>query len=475
MPELVDARNLLLAIRETGYRSFAHTLAELIDNSVQANASEVSIEITGVNGGRIVVLDNGDGMTADVLRFALQLGGSTRFNDRSGMGRFGMGLPTSSLSIARRVDVFSWQSKGFVQHVFLDIDGLQQMKRARLGEPSIITRQEFLPSTQHGTAVVLARCDRSDKLDDPSILEQTRLELSRIFRYMLDRTLELRLNGIVVNPFDPLFLSDSELGTTAAQYGPTLEYHLPTGGGDATIKVRFAELPVGVWREKSNSDKQRLGISRGAGVSVVRAEREIAYGWYFLGTKRRENYDDWWRCEIRFDPALDEYFGVNHTKQQISPRPDLDKLLTPDLENIARVLNARVRQAFVRTAKQPVSAPARTASTNDRYLPSLATVEVPSSRGLGYRIQVDAKMEENTFYRVELVGSEVVVHLNGNHPMSPLYLEAKQRDGHQFRLSEFLILAAARAELSASNNRSRWWFRRFRSGWSDALAAFLGN
>ncbi|MGI8447952.1 MAG: hypothetical protein ACR2MP_12395 [Streptosporangiaceae bacterium] len=40
-------------------------------------------------------------------------------------------------------------------------------------------------------------------------------------------------------------------------------------------------------------------------VSVVRSGREIDQGWFFMGTKRRENHDDWWRCEVRFDPVLD--------------------------------------------------------------------------------------------------------------------------------------------------------------------------
>jgi hypothetical protein len=44
------------------------------------------------------VLDNGCGMDPTTLRQALRFGGSSRFNDRSGLGRFGIGLPNSSLS-----------------------------------------------------------------------------------------------------------------------------------------------------------------------------------------------------------------------------------------------------------------------------------------------------------------------------------------------------------------------------------------
>ena len=64
------------------------------------------------------------------------------------------------------------------------------------------------------------------------------------------------------------------------------------------VRVRFSELPVAQWSRLSNEEKRARGITKCAGVSVVRAGREVDYGWFFLGEKRRENYDDWWRCEI---------------------------------------------------------------------------------------------------------------------------------------------------------------------------------
>lgn len=107
MTEVVNVKNFLFSIRETGYRSFAHTLSELIDNSLQAGATIVSIKIDFAKAGQISVTDNGSGMAQEALRTALQFGGSSRFGDRSGAGRFGMGLPTSSITLARRVDVYT--------------------------------------------------------------------------------------------------------------------------------------------------------------------------------------------------------------------------------------------------------------------------------------------------------------------------------------------------------------------------------
>src|SRR5207247_6741462 len=101
-------------------------------------------------------------------------------------------------------------------------------------------------------------------------------------------------------------------------------------------------------RKFSNDEKGLLMLSKWGGVSILRAGREIDYGWFFMGNKRKENYDDWWRCEIAFDPHLDELFGVTHAKQEIHPTETLKAILSPDIERLAHALNGRVRQRYLR-------------------------------------------------------------------------------------------------------------------------------
>ncbi len=110
------------------------------------------------------------------------------------------------------------------------------------------------------------------------------------------------------------------------------------------VEILFTELPVAEWHELSNEEKRSRGVANGAGVSIVRGKREVDFGWFFMGAKRRENYDDWWRCELRFDPDLDDAFGITHTKQQIRPKDYLSEALQPILEDTAKALNSRVRQ-----------------------------------------------------------------------------------------------------------------------------------
>ncbi|MGA0175076.1 MAG: ATP-binding protein, partial [Phycisphaerales bacterium] len=101
---LVRPDQFIQAVRDNGYRSTASALAELVDNSIEAGATRVQIALFAVERehsgpGRpamprvveIVVADNGAGMPPEVLRSSLQFAGSTRFGQRDGLGRFGMG------------------------------------------------------------------------------------------------------------------------------------------------------------------------------------------------------------------------------------------------------------------------------------------------------------------------------------------------------------------------------------------------
>ncbi|MBK6532575.1 MAG: ATP-binding protein [Deltaproteobacteria bacterium] len=101
--DVVPTRLAVKAMRDSGYKNAAFAIAELVDNAVQAGARCVEIlckedeALAKQNVRRriqqIAVIDDGQGMSAEVLRRALQFGNGERLDDRSGIGRFGMGPP----------------------------------------------------------------------------------------------------------------------------------------------------------------------------------------------------------------------------------------------------------------------------------------------------------------------------------------------------------------------------------------------
>src|SRR5215211_1470410 len=113
--DIVPTALAVTAMRDNGYKNAAYAVAELMDNSLQAGAEMVELlcaddeipieQRTRRRLHEIAVLDNGSGMDAGTLQMALQFGNGTRLDTGKGkgMGRFGMGLPSASISQCKRV------------------------------------------------------------------------------------------------------------------------------------------------------------------------------------------------------------------------------------------------------------------------------------------------------------------------------------------------------------------------------------
>lgn len=323
---IVAADKFIKATRDSGYSSTASAISELVDNSIQAGATRVQIEIEQTSSKElsIVVRDNGCGMDLFTLRQALRFGGSSRFNDRTGLGRFGMGLPNSSLSQARRVIVTSWSNakrscrrqnnilgSGSPLQTYLDIDEIASGKMTEVPKPREPIQNSVNTPGRSGTIVQWESCDRLEFKRASTIARHVERELSQRFRYFLSDRVTIRVNDNALRPIDPIFLIANTQGDRSRPYGKEIFYTIMAdpndpSSGTGVVRVRFAELPVTKWANLSNEAKRRKGVIGRAGTSIIRGGREVDYGWFFFGSKRKENYDDWWRCEVSFDPILDE-------------------------------------------------------------------------------------------------------------------------------------------------------------------------
>ena len=482
MRNIVSVLNFVQATRDSGYKGLSYAVAEVIDNSLDASASTVHVVLRtdGDNGGLVVVRDNGRGMSRDELQKALAFGWSSRFNGRDSMGRYGMGLPNSAFSQSRKVEVYSWQQRGVIYKVYLDLDEIVDGEVESIPGVRRVT-PDSVPSkvnTKSGTVVVWSKCDRADFPIREGMVEHLRRILGRVYRHHLWTEKVILINGAPLRPVDPLMLRECPIEPAASQYGEKLVFNV---GRETTarkiehspIEVCFSCLPIKSWHGLSNREKKDIGITRGGGVSVVRANREIDIGWHFMGTKRRENYDDWWRCEIKFEPDLDELFGITHTKQQIHPKGILESILTPDLSSIARTLNFKVRQQH-NEIRRSTSVAIRTAVAADRFFPSLGRKH---RRGReSYSIE-NAALDDESFYLPKRSGRSTTLVLNTNHGFfSRCYQPLKQaKDGigrNAATALELILLALSRTELS-HDKMGRRLLTQARKQCGNILEAFL--
>jgi hypothetical protein len=500
--------HFIQATRDSGYKNTAAALAELVDNSFEANATQVNVEFQRSSNDQLTVSvsDNGCGMSPSVLQMALQFGGSTRFNSRKGTGRYGMGLPNSSLSHARRLDVYTWTKPNTVWRSYLDVDEIVAGQMTDVPKPErvkvdLIGKAKRSPS---GTVVIWSKCDRLNFKAEKFFISKLHKTLGQIFRYQLWNSKTLYINDSPVLPVDPLFRHKGNNLIGAAPYGPPLKYEIDltqpqVSPKPSTVIVTFTELPIKRWHHYSNEEKRMYGITKRAGVSVVRCGREIDYGWFFMGKKRKENYDDWWRCEIQFEANLDELFGVTNTKQGIHPTELLKSILTPDIERAAHDLNSSVRKRYLQVKSDIFDSPAKCqAEERDHLLEppvkaftggddfsayGLSRLPKITRRkkvvpGLAYRIEHKA-LDDSSFFVPLISSRELVILLNEEHPFyervyAPL---AKHSDGADlkqlYRYVELLLFAAARAECSIPSSDGQDWARCMREAWGQALATFL--
>ena len=231
------------AMRDNGYKNAAYAIAELFDNSLQAGARAVELlcveteeQLAQRRRRRIknvAVLDNGIGMNSEVLRMALQFGNGTHLNDRTGIGRFGMGLPNASISQCRRLDVWSWQS-GFQSplYTYLDLDEIERGELQEVPEPIVrpippFWRQAGETFDSTGTLVVWSDLDRCVWKTAKTIVTNSEFIVARMYRNFIDSgKATIRLATFLGN--NPQATSDEVLQGQRSNLSNAALIHTPT-------------------------------------------------------------------------------------------------------------------------------------------------------------------------------------------------------------------------------------------------------
>jgi hypothetical protein len=346
-------------IRDLGYKSNANALAELVDNSIQAGASRVDVlfncdKATDKKLREIAVLDNGHGMEADMVRLAVMWGGTHREGDRSGMGRYGYGLPCSSVSVGRRFTVYSKHADGALHSVTIDLDEIGRGDYTDtdgeiiVPEPRPAALPKFVEKAiaahypdgwRSGTIVVIDKLDRLNWVTAGGLRENL-LRTFGVTYHKLRTAVSIHVDGTYVDPIDPLFLTpgyrfyDLEGDEDQAHAFEPLTIAVKNPNSRETVGhiiVRFAWFPPTF----ASIDKRRDPDKRETGAAGKNANPRFAvmrefHGIIFSRMGRLVdvvartpwttfvNYDRFIKVEVEFPAELDEEFGITTSKQQIT-------------------------------------------------------------------------------------------------------------------------------------------------------------
>lgn len=347
------ASAMIEALRGLGYNTQT-ALADIIDNSIAARATEVRIDFVWAEQMSCVLcVDNGAGMSATQLDQAMRLGERSPLEERaeSDLGRFGLGLKTASFSQCRRLTVATMGADG-LQSLRWDLDYLANSTDNgwHLLEGPHPGSEDFLESLSSGTSGTLVLWENLDRIvasgttvqDFLDLADRVEQHLGMVFHRFLEGSrprLKILLNGTPVGPWDP-FMTDHP----GKPYNPPVFTHPSRYGIEAECHVLPHKdmLAAEAFERLAGPE----GWTAQQGFYVYRNERLLVSGsWLGLGAGRAWTKDEAHRlARIRLDipNSADSDWKIDIRKSTARPPVYLRQWLT----GLAEATRSRARRAF---------------------------------------------------------------------------------------------------------------------------------
>ena len=358
---LVEA--FLKGIRDLGYKNTPYALNEINDNSFQAGARNIHYELIGTSNkiDEMVIYDDGHGMVKDMLTVAVTWGGTHRQGSRKGFGKYGYGLPSASLSIAKKYTIYSKVKGGDWNKIIFDITKLETSQKPSLDDIRSVPEKCDLPKfiksfegknliadkLESGTIIHYEELDKISPTTINTLKNNLLFDFGQTYFKLLNTT-KMYVDNQEVKPVDPCFATPGMKGYEDEMNNLTVQdedYHEMTReikdeeGNIHEIQIRWCKLhPLFAVRNDSDEKDVEQAVIKG---KISRKADTKSFRWKVitqnhgivfrrlgrrmdvvktLGGKSYANTNArYGRCEINFPPVLDEHFSVNTSKQQIIP------------------------------------------------------------------------------------------------------------------------------------------------------------
>lgn len=344
---------------------------EIIDNSIQAKATDIRLQFNEKSDrsrktheiAEVWFADNGEGMDSALLSRCLAFGESSRYNDRSGIGRFGVGMILGAIHECRHIEVYS-KREGKWLYTYLDLDDIKDNSMTEIPDPIIKDPNNdnnfkdflsFLDNEDSGTFVLWRKYDRyTDKFN--IIVNETKFWIGRTFRKFIwgqvpnHAPVKISVNGEIVKAIDPLYHTKDKTGFENEEKSElmkpsSLMWDVPADADSektrSKITIDVALLPKGYLQKRGeggNEFARARFIDRNEGLSILRNHREVFFGHIpharkLNGDEADRNISRFIGCEINFMPELDAAFEVKNIKRGCVPgkhlKDKIEELLSP--------------------------------------------------------------------------------------------------------------------------------------------------
>lgn len=462
-----NAAKTLSALREMGYDSFA-SIMDLVDNSIDAEANKIAVTVK--EAGKDIVIDirdNGTGMDQTVLTEALRLGSDTEHDVTEDLGKFGMGLVTASISMARNVYVLTRMKGATAFEATFDLDTVgRENKFVVTLHPATNSNRVLELVGDQGTLVRLSAIDRINDRNVARFAANLRVKIGQVYRHFLAKGTVITVNNRAVKVMDPLMLGH-ELTQTILDEDITLER-------GKTFHLKVVELP-----ELGQTGDAEANITpHNSGFYIVRNNREIMEAQTFGFYQRHHSYSHF-RAELSFKGDMDSEFHVDIKKATIHPG---DRLLDKLRQKTATLIAQAGRRGRDATVGEPVKLHHGAADVINTMLgggkqedvtPSLALIQTDEDGAKAVRKRAGKKLEiveedkkkqaapppgpsvafaeadmgdTGRFFSSELKldTNQVLITYNTRHPFIRMVGDIRSRQAHS--LVDLIAFALARAE-----------------------------
>lgn len=476
-PNDPNAGRLVESLRYLGYGNY-EALADLVDNSIDAEAASIKVRVQQKSGTPYIsVADNGLGMTKEVLDQAMRLGSLTSRDLNSDLGKFGMGLVTASLSIARTCHVITraedgcWSSAWDVDEVVSRNAFVKHLDQATTEETEILDAE--IGSDSSGTIVMLTRCDNLGNRNMSAFASTLKSHLGRVHRYFIQAGRSIQVNDEAIAAIDPLQINDPNTKIVIDEEFPV---HVSEDGNEKsdTVRARIVLVP-----EVPATDLDVARSMKAQGFYIMRNQREIMNA-VTLNFFTKHNDFNRMRAELFFPGTLDRMVGVEFTKRQVNLEQSLyDQLastLVPTCRAIKRQEATKKRFETSEAQEQLHKQSAKAIAEKDKLLiKPKAIIEKRDPRrnaGNGHRGKTEPEHERKNLTRTQVVearlnceireerlgpngqiyecdmeGRKIILRYNVEHPFYQRFIVDNVNDSRSVTAADFLIYSMATAEL----------------------------
>jgi Histidine kinase-, DNA gyrase B-, and HSP90-like ATPase len=476
-PNDPNAGRLVESLRYLGYGNY-EAIADLVDNSIDADARFISIRVQQrSNQPYISIGDRGSGMAKDIVDQAMRLGSMTSRDLNSDLGKFGMGLVTASLSIAKRCHVITRTDEGCWSSAW-DVDEVVA-KNAFLKHLDTATPEEVrdldaeIGEAASGTLLILTKCDNLSNRNMSAFSSTLRNHIGRVHRYFIDAGRRILINDEVVASIDPLQLGDPATETVIDEI---FSIKVSEDGQEKqeSVRARIVLVP------ENPANELEVGRSMKAqGFYVMRNQREIMNA-VTLNFFTKHNDFNRMRGELFFPGTLDRLVGVEFTKRQVNLEQSLhDQLastLIPTCRTIKRREATKKRAETSEVQLQLHKQSAKAIAEKDKLLikpkaeiekrqprknvgnglsprsePERERKNLTRTQALETRLNCEIREEKlgpnGQIYECDMEGRRLILRYNVEHPFYQRFIVDNINDGRLVTAADFLIYSMATAEL----------------------------